>query len=51
MPNTGASKSATGTPTRTGGSAGAPEVIMSPLNAWMMASIALPDPLLAWLAP
>ena len=36
LPNTGASKSATGTPTRTGGSAGAPEVIIRPLNAWMM---------------
>ena len=44
---TGAHRSATGTPTRTGGSAGAPEVIMRPLSAWMMLSIALPEPVVA----
>jgi len=43
-PKTGASRSATGTPTRTGGSAGEPEVIIRPLSAWMMLSMAFPDP-------
>ena len=43
-PKTGATRSATGTPTRTGGSSGMPEVIIRPLNAWMMLSIALPVP-------
>ena len=37
-------RSANGTPTRTGGSSGAPDVIISPLSAWMMLSMALPEP-------
>ena len=40
----GATRSATGTPTRTGRSAGSPDVIIRPLSAWMMVSIALPLP-------
>ena len=50
-PKTGARRSATGTPTRTGGSPGAPDVIISPLSAWMMLSIARPVPVAAGVAP
>ena len=39
-PNSGATLSAIGMPTRMGGSSGPPLVIMSPLSAWMTASIA-----------
>ncbi len=42
--NSGATRSPIGRPNRTGASPGSPAVIMTPLSAWMIVSIALPSP-------
>ncbi len=47
--NSGASMSPTGSPKRTGPSSGSPAVSMTPDSAWMMESIALPEPGPPWL--